>query len=78
MVLGCLDRDSEIDEDFVRLVPDAKDAGPGAAALLIECRGQTPEKLQVQNFGLSCPAVLSAGSVYEPRCIHESKIRCTL
>jgi hypothetical protein len=47
---GCfprLRRDSEIDEDFVRLVPDAKDAGPGAAALLIECRGQTPDKLQV-------------------------------
>jgi len=44
---GCIIRDSEIDEDFVRLVPDAKDAGPGAAALLIECRGQTPDKLQV-------------------------------
>ena len=48
-VFSRLCRDSEIDEDFVRLVPDAKDAGPGAAALLIECRGQTPDKLQART-----------------------------
>lgn len=30
------------------LVPDIKDADPMAAALLIECRGQTPKDLQAR------------------------------
>ena len=32
---------------MTRLVPDIKGADPGAAGLLVECRGQTPESLQV-------------------------------
>lgn len=36
----------EKDEDMFRLVPDIKGADPMAAALLIECRGETPEALQ--------------------------------
>lgn len=40
-------RECEIDEDLKRLVPDMKDAGPTAAALLIECRANGPEGLQV-------------------------------
>ncbi|BDA46133.1 probable glycolate oxidase subunit GlcD at N-terminal half [Coccomyxa sp. Obi] len=36
----------EKDEGMTRLVPDIKGADPGAAALLVECRGQTPESLQ--------------------------------
>ncbi len=32
---------------MTRLVPDIKGADPGAAGLLIECRGQTPECLEV-------------------------------
>ena len=34
------------DEDMTRLVPDIVGADPMAAALLIECRGGTPEGLQ--------------------------------
>lgn len=44
-------RECEKDEGMTRLVPDIKGADPGAAALLIECRGQTPETLQVPR----CP-----------------------
>lgn len=40
-------RECEIDEDLLRLVPDMKDAGPQAAALLIECRANGPEGLEV-------------------------------
>ncbi len=42
---------------MTRLVPDIKGADPGAAGLLVECRGQTPESLQVAVtfvFPLSC------------------------
>ena len=44
-------RECEIDEDLVRLVPDMKDAGGTAAALLIECRANGAEGLQVCNAG---------------------------
>jgi hypothetical protein len=37
---------------MTRLVPDIKGADPGAAGLLIECRGQTPESLKVQFAAL--------------------------
>ena len=40
-------RECEIDEDLKRLVPDMKDAGPTAAALLIECRANGAEGLKV-------------------------------
>ena len=45
-------RECEVDEDLVRLVPCMKGAGPTAASLLIECRGQTPEILQVRGWSL--------------------------
>lgn len=38
-------RECESDENMIRLVPDIKGCGPMAAALLIECRGSTPEDL---------------------------------
>ena len=40
-------RQVEQDEGMVRLVPDIKGSDPGAAGLLIECRGQTPQALEV-------------------------------
>lgn len=48
-------RECEADEGMVRLVPDIKGADPGAAGLLIECRGQTPECLNVRMFPLKRP-----------------------
>lgn len=42
-------RECERDEELVRLVPCMKSAGPTAASLLIECRGRTPEILQVRE-----------------------------
>lgn len=41
-------RECEIDEDLLRLVPDMKDAGPQAAALLIECRANGLEGLKAR------------------------------
>lgn len=40
-------RECEADEGLTRLVVDIKGADPGAAALLIECRGEDAETLQV-------------------------------
>lgn len=40
-------RECANDEGMVTLVPDITDCDPLAAALLIECRGQTGEDLQV-------------------------------
>lgn len=40
----------------MRLVPCMKGAGPTAASLLIECRGRTPEILQVRKvFAVKWP-----------------------
>lgn len=43
--LGC--RTCEAEEPLLKLVPDIVGADPMAAALLVECRGQTPEDLKV-------------------------------
>ncbi len=60
-------RECARDEGMVRLVPDIEGADPGAAGLLIECRGQTPECLKVSNpiplftrspYMQDCPAFL--------------------
>ena len=40
-------RECEADEGLTKLVVDIKGADPGAAALLIECRGEDAETLQV-------------------------------
>ena len=40
-------RECEADEALTKLVVDIKGADPGAAALLIECRGEDAETLQV-------------------------------
>ena len=40
-------RQIEQDEGMVRLVPDIQGSDNGAAGLLIECRGQTPQALEV-------------------------------
>ncbi len=45
-------RQCEPEEALLKLVPDIVEADPLAAALLVECRGQTKEDLQV------CPAVV--------------------
>jgi hypothetical protein len=41
-------RQCEAEEPLLKLVPDIVGADPMAAALLVECRGQTPEDLQVR------------------------------
>ncbi len=41
-------RECEADEGLTKLVVDIKGADPGAAALLIECRGEDAATLQVQ------------------------------
>ncbi len=40
-------RECEADEGLTKLVVDIKGADPGAAALLIECRGEDAQTLQV-------------------------------
>ena len=40
-------RECEADEGLTKLVVDIKGADPGAAALLVECRGEDAETLQV-------------------------------
>lgn len=59
MFLGC--RTCEAEEPLLKLVPDIVGADPMAAALLVECRGQTPEDLQVYpgNSCLYCCLCLS-------------------
>ena len=42
-------RECEADEGLTKLVVDIKGADPGAAALLIECRGEDAETLQVNT-----------------------------
>jgi D-lactate dehydrogenase len=46
----------EQDEGMVRLVPDIRGSDPGAAGLLIECRGQTPQALEVPLLCLGANA----------------------
>jgi hypothetical protein len=41
-------RQCEPEEALLKLVPDIVEADPLAAALLVECRGQTKEDLQVR------------------------------
>ncbi len=41
-------RECERDEGMVKLVPDIQGSDPMAASLLIECRGRTPEALEVR------------------------------
>ena len=43
-------RECEADEGLTKLVVDIKGADPGAAALLIECRGEDAETLQVWSY----------------------------
>lgn len=51
-----------MDEELVRLVPCMKSAGPNAASLLIECRGRTPEVLQVREATRLCDHVIWSSS----------------
>ena len=54
-----------MDDELVRLVPCMKGAGPTAASLLIECRGQTPEILNVRTE----PRLLSSlPAPHRPAC----------
>lgn len=60
-------RECEADEGLTKLVVDIKGADPGAAALLIECRGEDAETLQVCVLHrlccvLGCYTVLQNGS----------------
>lgn len=45
-------RECEADEDLTKLVVDIKGADPGAAALLIECRGEDADSLKVTYLRL--------------------------
>lgn len=52
-------RECEADEGLTRLVVDIKGADPGAAALLIECRGEDAETLQVTSLPMAVWVVLA-------------------
>lgn len=58
-------RECVSDESMVSLVPDIKDCGPMAAALLIECRGQTAEDLE-SRIGEVQGALLKSGLPFGP------------
>ena len=56
-----LRRQIEQDEGMVRLVPDIQGSDTGAAGLLIECRGQSPEALEVRvAFRVPCRVCVRA------------------
>lgn len=42
-------REVERDEGMVKLVKDIQGSDPMASALLVECRGRTPEALEVHH-----------------------------
>ena len=42
-------REVERDEGMVKLVKDIQGSDPMASALLVECRGRTPEALEVRH-----------------------------
>lgn len=48
IALDVLARECEADEDLTKLVVDIKGADDGAAALLIECRGEDADALRVR------------------------------
>ena len=43
-------REVERDEGMVKLVKDIQGSDPMASALLVECRGRTPEALEVRRI----------------------------
>lgn len=47
IVFDVFARECEADEDLTKLVVDIKGADDGAAALLIECRGEDADALKV-------------------------------
>ena len=54
---------------MVRLVPDIRGSDPGASGLLIECRGQTPEALEVPTGFLGTTCLLTHASLGRCPCI---------
>ena len=51
-------RECEADEDLTKLVVDIKGADEGAAALLIECRGEDAKSLKVMCFAACCSCIV--------------------
>ncbi len=58
-------RECEADEGLTKLVVDIKGADPGAAALLIECRGEDAQTLQVSP----CLLLVALCSIREVFCV---------
>ena len=52
-------REVERDEGMVKLVKDIQGSDPMASALLIECRGRTPEALEVRQPTHRCKRLIS-------------------
>ena len=65
-------RECEADEGLTKLVVDIKGADPGAAALLIECRGEDAETLQVGY----CPTFFLSTQEYASRSCVIIRILC--